>query len=93
MKPNVAGMGPQFKIMVRIQNAGDSLSDIPLVMSRDLPKWYFRGQETCEHTPTGDSVNKFDNLVQFKSNNPYRKQRILGQKGHESHRFFVVRGQ
>ena len=51
-KPNVAGMGPQFKILVRIQNAGDSLSDIPLVM---LPL-VKRCQETCFlHTPTGDS--------------------------------------
>ena len=74
-KPNVAGMGPQFKIMVRIQNAGDSLSDIPLVMS-PLAK---RCQETFLSIPQLVilSVNQFDNLIQFiylKSNNSYTKK-------------------
>ena len=74
-KPNVAGMGPQFKIMVRIQNAGDSLSDIPLVM---LPL-VKRCQETCQSIPQLVilSVNQFDNLIHFiylKSNNPYTKK-------------------
>ena len=50
--PTLQGMGPQFKIMVRIQNAGDSLSDIPL---GDVT-FSKRRQETCNPYPnSGDS--------------------------------------